>query len=431
MNKQIKEKPNFKISIAIYGPLTNKGISGLGYFNYQVVHYFLEKGMLEKVFCLVLKDKRENIDIPSSKLEVATDNLFFKVKYYGLRAIHRLIKTFNDRYYSEITFDRYVHRRISFNQVDVLLCLKPVLPLLIRKARESQVLTVSLADIAHPQFIYEMVKQIEKRYGVQDNSSYTHHRRIKRLISSFENSKLVIPRVSSQFIYKTYLDKGIYHIHKLRSQNGINMDLYKLKERFNKAQEIIHFVSVAQFNLKKGVPLLLEVWKELTQEGHFPAHLHIIGSLDFSTRKVIAKYFKDIPQVTIHGYTQQIFDVYPKYDVFIASSISDLGPRTVIEAMARGLPVIASKHCGTADLVEEEANGFTYDPFDTATLKSLITWFIHNRDRIEPMGRKANEKVKNLGYNNFLDEMYQAILEKYAPGEQKNLIHESMPQNQV
>ena len=402
-----------KTSIAIFGPLCHKGDSGLGYFNYQFVKYFEDRGALHKVYCLTLKDSRVNIEIPSSKLSVLTDNLFFKAMYYGLKLVKKAVPGFSDRYYTEVIFDFWLKHIISFDEEDILLCLKPVTPQLIRKAKSKNVMVVTLADIAHPEFIYSEMKKIEARYGIKDKSSYTLLKRIKRLTRAFNDSDIVIPRASSQFINKTYLEKGVRHIYRLQSETGVNMNLYSLRRNFNKHTESVNFVSVAQFSYKKGLPLLLEVWNELVSEGSFLGHLHIIGSLDTSTKKVVKKHFQHIPQVTFHDYTVKVHEIYPQYDVFIASSISDSGPRTVIEAMACGLPAIVSNHCGTADLVEDGLNGFTYDPFDLARLKSLITWFVNHKDKIQIMGKQANQKAKSLSYDNFLEEMYFAILDKY------------------
>jgi glycosyltransferase involved in cell wall biosynthesis len=135
--------------------------------------------------------------------------------------------------------------------------------------------------------------------------------------------------------------------------------------------------------------------------------------MDASTRKLINQHFSQLPQVTFHNYTVKIHEIYPQYDVFIASSVSDSGPRTVIEALACGLPAIVSSHCGTADLVENGLNGFTYEPFDLDRLKSLIMWFVDHRDKVELMGLKAHNRAKTLSYDNFLEEMYHTIVREY------------------
>jgi glycosyltransferase involved in cell wall biosynthesis len=60
-----------------------------------------------------------------------------------------------------------------------------------------------------------------------------------------------------------------------------------------------------------------------------------------------------------------------------------------LEAMAFGLPVIASGAAGTGEFVRHEANGFLVAPKDHAAVRRHLELLYHNRDRLAAMGRAA------------------------------------------
>jgi len=67
---------------------------------------------------------------------------------------------------------------------------------------------------------------------------------------------------------------------------------------------------------------------------------------------------------------------YANAGTFVHASTTEQWGLVVNEAMASGLPVIVSNHCGCAlDLVHEGVNGFTFDPYDTMDLNKLMQQF--------------------------------------------------------
>jgi 1,2-diacylglycerol 3-alpha-glucosyltransferase len=84
---------------------------------------------------------------------------------------------------------------------------------------------------------------------------------------------------------------------------------------------------------------------------------------------------------------------------------------TVNEAMAAGLPVLVSRHCGCArDLVEEGRNGFTFDPCNVEQLsQSMLRLSSMSAAEREAMGRASQEIV-----NRWTPELFAENLEKAA-----------------
>jgi glycosyltransferase involved in cell wall biosynthesis len=62
--------------------------------------------------------------------------------------------------------------------------------------------------------------------------------------------------------------------------------------------------------------------------------------------------------------------LYDRADVFILPTLSDGYAITQLEALARGLPVIASRHCGSA--VVHGKNGWILPDLEPATIRDLL-----------------------------------------------------------
>jgi UDP-glucose:(heptosyl)LPS alpha-1,3-glucosyltransferase len=64
--------------------------------------------------------------------------------------------------------------------------------------------------------------------------------------------------------------------------------------------------------------------------------------------------------------------VYAASDCFILPTRYDPFPNAALEALAMGVPIIVSSHCGAAELVKAGQNGWVCDPDDVPKLAAVI-----------------------------------------------------------
>lgn len=69
-------------------------------------------------------------------------------------------------------------------------------------------------------------------------------------------------------------------------------------------------------------------------------------------------------------------------------------PRTLVEAFASGLPVIASRLGAMPDLIADGRTGLLFEPGDAADLAAKMRWAQLNADRMADMGREARAKYE-------------------------------------
>lgn len=86
--------------------------------------------------------------------------------------------------------------------------------------------------------------------------------------------------------------------------------------------------------------------------------------------------------------------LYSAADVFVAPSIQDNLPNTVIEALACGTPCVAFDIGGMPDSIDHKLNGYLARPFEVEDLAEGIKWILADRQRHYTMTQAAREKVK-------------------------------------
>jgi len=95
---------------------------------------------------------------------------------------------------------------------------------------------------------------------------------------------------------------------------------------------------------------------------------------------------------------------YDQADVFVLPTHSDGFALTQLEAMAHGLPVIATPCCG--DVVEEGVNGWLVPAGDPQALAERMRWIAENPGALEPMRHAARLTAAKFG----LERMVEALV---------------------
>lgn len=86
---------------------------------------------------------------------------------------------------------------------------------------------------------------------------------------------------------------------------------------------------------------------------------------------------------------------YAAADIFVLPSVAWEGlPMTVIEAMAAGLPVIASRVGGVPDAVQEGKTGILVEPANVGQLKGAVSQLLQDNELQRKMGKSARELAK-------------------------------------
>ncbi|MFB6298254.1 MAG: glycosyltransferase, partial [Salinirussus sp.] len=98
--------------------------------------------------------------------------------------------------------------------------------------------------------------------------------------------------------------------------------------------------------------------------------------------------------VTFRGWTKDPYDRMAEMDVFVLPSVSEGFGMVVMEALAVGTPVVASRTGGIPDIVDDGETGWLVDPGDVATFADRIQWCLDNPDRATQMAARGRRRVR-------------------------------------
>lgn len=103
---------------------------------------------------------------------------------------------------------------------------------------------------------------------------------------------------------------------------------------------------------------------------------------------------------------------YCAADVFVAPSVQDNFPNTVLEAIACGLPCVAFNIGGMPDLIDHQVNGYLAEPFDVADLARGMAWVLADCDRRAKLSYQARYKAENSFSLQHQASHYKAVYEE-------------------
>lgn len=123
-------------------------------------------------------------------------------------------------------------------------------------------------------------------------------------------------------------------------------------------------------------------------------------------------------KVILTGEREDIPEILAVSDLFILSSRWEGLPRSIIEAMMAGLPVVATSVGGVPELVEDGVTGFLVPREDPEALAEAIRKLLADEDLRQRMGQAGREKaLREFSLDRMLaqtQEVYEEILEVRA-----------------
>ena len=190
-------------------------------------------------------------------------------------------------------------------------------------------------------------------------------------------------------------------------RNGI--DLRKFENIKIKKAPYPKILWVGRFDKVKRVDNLIMAMEDVIQE--IPeAKLTLVGyGYEENNLKKLTKRLELNKHVEFVGKKTgvDLIREYKSSHLFVLPSSSEGQPITLLEAMACGLPIIATKTGGIPEIVKEGVNGLLVPPNGDNDLADAIIWCLKNKN---DFGQKGHEIVKKL---NSWDEISEETLSAY------------------
>jgi glycosyltransferase involved in cell wall biosynthesis len=94
------------------------------------------------------------------------------------------------------------------------------------------------------------------------------------------------------------------------------------------------------------------------------------------------------------GYRSDIPEIFARIDILVSAAKIEPFGRTIIEAMAAGKPVVATRSGGPEEIIEDGVSGFLVDVGDDAAMAVRLAELLSNPHKIKAMGEQARLSVK-------------------------------------
>lgn len=165
-------------------------------------------------------------------------------------------------------------------------------------------------------------------------------------------------------------------------------------------EEHLRFTLMARMLREKGIREYIDAAKFLVEKyGKEKIQFYLIGGIDENPSSYTQEELEEMlvgSNVTYVGEVDNVFEYLQATSVFVLPSYYREGiPRSILEAMAVGRPIVTTDNVGCRETVQHGVNGYLVPPRDVCALSGAMEKFIQNPKLITSMGndsRKLAEK---------------------------------------
>ena len=239
--------------------------------------------------------------------------------------------------------------------------------------------------------------------------------RAKKMICSAADSALVGGQSHGEYLQ----DLGFKKEAIFFGYNVVDNKYFELTSDFRRNCVLVEdpkpfILCSCRFIEKKNIPWMLREYKQYLQSTPgLDLDLVILGGGSSAAEKQIRDLITELGlrgRVHLPGFIQyqELPNYYARASVFVHASTSEQWGLVVNEAMASGLPIIVSRHCGAACLVQNGVNGFVFDPTKEGALAESLLLFDQLAEEHTSMGVHSREIISQNAPEHFGTGLYSA-----------------------
>jgi glycosyltransferase involved in cell wall biosynthesis len=190
--------------------------------------------------------------------------------------------------------------------------------------------------------------------------------------------------------------------------SGVNLTRFQ----FSPAVPGPRFLMISRLIQDKGVREYIEAAR-IVKRKYPEAQFSLAGPLDPHPTAISRKLLGEWVQEGVVEYLGELSDVRPSITdaaVYVLPSYREGMPRTILEAMAIGRPVITTATAGCEETVEPGRNGILVPIQNACALAEAAEWFITHLDQIPGMGLHSRKLAEaKFGVQKINDMMLGAM----------------------
>ena len=273
----------------------------------------------------------------------------------------------------------------------------------IRHAASHGMMTIVERGSSHIKTQGELLTEEYEQFGFEPRVA--HPLIVEKELAEYETADFI--SVPSRFVKKTFIDQGVDAAKLIQVPYGVSLDSFSPPEEGSREREsVFRFIHVGAVNLRKGCHYLIQAFQKLNLPN---AELLFVGEIAPEMKPFRERYSS--PSIVFQGAVPQseLVNFYAKSHAFCLASIEEGLAMVTAQAMACGLPIIATTNTGAADLVVDGTDGFIVPVRDVDALAEKMLRLCENREASEAMGTSALERVRsNFRWADYGDRILKA-----------------------
>lgn len=205
------------------------------------------------------------------------------------------------------------------------------------------------------------------------------------------------------------VDTKLYQIH--------GVDKEQLRNSLGIKRDDIVLIAMGDLIRRKNYSSSI---KAIAKANNKKLHFLICGDgPELASLKSLAKGLGIEEQIHFLGFRTDIKELLSMADIFLFTTYQEGLPRSMMEAMAAGLPCVASKIRGNIDLIEDGIGGFLCNPDDIEGFAKAINKLAADKNLRKSLGFNNLNTIKQFDVENvkkIMKMIYKEVLEneKYS-----------------
>ena len=210
---------------------------------------------------------------------------------------------------------------------------------------------------------------------------------------------------ASSFTRRSLIDHGALADSVEVVPYGIDLEYFHPDLRTSRhLDEPLKLLFVGRINQRKGIKYLLQALAllpdarlELTVCGR------VLDGLDLFKQAGARVHVR--PSVS----ASELVSAYQAADLFVLPSIAEGFGQVLLEALACGLPILATTHTAAPDLIQHGQEGFIVEPRSPAQIAEYIQWALDHRESLLSMRTSARLCAERFPWARFHDGVNRAV----------------------
>lgn len=364
---------------------------------------------MKKITCFI-----ESLSAGGAQRQICYLANFLRIKHYEVT----ILTYHNDSFFADELKKNDIHI-VNLENKNKLIKFKNLIYFLRNHPHD-----LVIAYLRNPSLIAEIAKLFQKKWKlivsernnhIDEKYLYLLIRRIFHLLADYVvvNSKTNLRSIIKKSPWLTKVSL-IYNF------TDLNYFIPK-KDKHSSQNKTINFLGIGKYTYQKNILNLIKAFNIVkTVNPDIKITLNWFGDnfSNFNSKEYLKKVYSLIDQfnlkaiINLNGPTEEILDQYNSATAIILPSFYEGFPNVLSEAMACGLPILASDVCDNSLLVDS-TNGFLFNPASPQDIANKIFKFCELSDEnIDLLSINSRNKAKKFFDQKIFINEYLNIIRK-------------------